>query len=295
MMENMDFNTETKINIREVNKIIDQHIRHSGALVTILQSVQEKYSYLPRTALEQVSKRLQVPTSRVFHVATFYKAFSLNPKGKHLSTVCLGTACHVRGAKKIASEFERQLNIKAGETTPDKEFTLETVNCVGACALGPVVVVDDKYFPHSTKENVKEIIGKYRGGLDKEDLKTDKRIFPVDVYCPFCNHSLMDQSHLIDGIASIRVMISFGNKQGWLRLSSYYGSYNVESQQEVPMRTVVNFSCPHCHEELVGTSSCVECDAPMIPMMVRGGGSLQVCSRRGCKGHMLDLSYIKYP
>ncbi len=295
MMENMDFNTETKIDLREVNKIIDQHIRHAGALITILQSVQEKYSYLPRPALEQVSKRLQVPTSRVFHVATFYKAFSLNPKGKHLSTVCLGTACHVRGAKKIASEFERQLNIKAGETTPDKEFTLETVNCVGACALGPVVVVDGKYFPHSTKENVKEIIGKYREGLDKEDFKADKRIFPVEVYCPFCNHSLMDQSHLIDGIASIQVMISFGGKQGWLRLSSYYGSYNVESQYEVPMRTVVHFSCPHCHEEIVDTSSCVECDAPMVPMMVRGGGNLQVCSRCGCKGHMLDLSYIKYP
>jgi NADH-quinone oxidoreductase subunit E len=295
MMENMDFNTETKIDIREINRIIDQHIRHAGALITILQSVQEKYSYLPRAALEQVSKRLQVPTSRVFHVATFYKAFSLNPKGKHLSTVCLGTACHVRGAKKIASEFERQLNIKAGETTEDKEFTLETVNCVGACALGPVVVVDEKYFPHSTKENVKEIIAKYRGGLDKEDFKSDKRIFPVEVCCPFCNHSLMDQSHPVDGMASIRVMISFGSKQGWLRLSSYFGSYNVQSQQKVPMRTVVKFSCPHCRKELIGTSSCVECDAPMVPMMVRGGGSLQVCSRRGCKGHMLDLSYIKYP
>ena len=291
-MNNMNLHRETGIKMREVDHIIDNYIGQSGALIALLQAVQEKYGFLPRPVLEQVSKRLGVPLSQVYHVATFYKAFSLDPRGKHLSTVCLGTACHVRGALEIAEEFERQLNIKAGETTADKEFTLETVNCLGACALGPVMVVDGKYFPHSAKEEVKEIINKQKGGLGKVDFKTDKRFIPLKVDCPRCNCSLTDQDHLIDGIASIRVMIFYRNKQGWLRLSSYYGSYHLESELDVPMMMVVNFFCPHCHKELTGTSTCVECNAAMIPMKVKGGGRLETCARRGCKGHMLDLTEI---
>jgi hypothetical protein len=100
----------------------------------------------------------------------------------------------------------------------------------------------------------------------------------------------MDPDHLLDGYPSIRVTLSFGREHGWLRLSCLYGSYTVESEYEVPMDTLVNFFCPHCHAELVGASSCPECGAPMVPMIVRGGGIVQICSRRGCKGHMLDLS-----
>lgn len=281
------------MSFQKIDRLIKEHKNDKSALIGILQDIQKELNYLPRDALVRIAQGFDIPLSRIYSIVTFYKSFSLIPKGKHIATVCLGTACHVRGGKKIASEFESQLYINAGETTPDKEFTLETVNCVGACALGPVVIVDEQYFPHSTREKVKKIIEKHRGGLRKVDFKTDKRIFPVEVSCPFCNHSLMDQGHSIDGIPSIRVEISYGADRGWVRLSSYYGSYNVESELEVPIGTVVDFFCPHCGDDLAGAMDCFECDATMISMTVLGGGRLEICSRRYCKGHMLDLSNIK--
>jgi len=204
--------------------------------------------------------------------------------------VCLGTACHVRGAPIIAGEFERQLGISAGETTSDNEFTLDIVNCLGACALGPMVVVDGHYFSNVNTRKVKQILKRARVGLDKVEVKTDQRIFPIEVHCSRCNHSLMDPNHLIDGQPSARLTISFGQKHGWLRLSSLYGSYTLESEYETPMDTVTHFFCPHCHAELIGASNCPDCGAPMVPMIVRGGGMVQICSRRGCKEHMLDLN-----
>jgi hypothetical protein len=99
----------------------------------------------------------------------------------------------------------------------------------------------------------------------------------------------MDSRQEIDGHISIRITVSFGNKHGWFCLSSLYGSYEVSSQYEIPTDTIVNAFCPHCHAELIGGSKCGECSAPMVPMIVRGGGVVQICSRRGCKGHLLDL------
>jgi (2Fe-2S) ferredoxin len=204
----------------------------------------------------------------------------------------LGTACHVRSAPVVAEEFERQLNVKTGQTTKDKEFSLERVNCLGACALGPIVVVDGHYFSNVSTAKVKQILRKTRDGLDKVQVKTDEKIFPVEVGCSRCNHSLMDQEYLIDGHPSIRVTISIGRKHGWLRLSSLYGSHNVEAEYEVPMDELINFFCPHCHVELTGASKCIECEAPMVPLIVRGGGIVQICSRRGCRGHMLDFNGV---
>ena len=166
---------------------------------------------------------------------------------------------------------------------------METVNCLGACALGPVMVVDGHYFPKVKPADVKGILAKVREGLDMIELETDQRVFPVEVSCARCNHSLMDPQHVIDGHPAIRVTVSFGNKHGWFCLSSLYGSYNVSSFTEVPLDTIVNVFCPHCHAELIGGASCGECGAPMVPMIVRGGGIVQICSRRGCKGHLLDL------
>jgi hypothetical protein len=102
----------------------------------------------------------------------------------------------------------------------------------------------------------------------------------------------MDEEHEIDGRPSIRVTVSFGNRHGWLRLSSLYGSYAISSEYEVPLDSVVNFFCPNCHAELAGSSACGDCEAPMVPMIVHGGGVLQICSRRGCRGHMLDLNGV---
>jgi NADH:ubiquinone oxidoreductase subunit E len=269
--------------------IVDKHSGDRGGLISILEEIQAKYGYLPGDALRTVSEMTGRSLVDVYGVATFYRAFSLEPRGKHLVSVCLGTACHVRGAPRIAQEFQRQLGIPIGDTTPDREFTLEAVNCLGACALGPIVVVDGHYFSNVNKVKVAQILDKARAGLDTVEVETDERIFPVEVSCPRCNHSLMDPDHSLDGYPSIRVTMSFDQKHGWLRLSCLYGSYNVETEYEIPEETVVNFFCPHCHAELIGASLCPLCGAPMVPMIIRGGGVVQICSRRGCKGHMLDL------
>ncbi len=261
-----------------------------GGLIALLESIQAKYNYLPEEALREVAASTGRSLVDIYGVATFYKAFSLKPRGKHLVSVCLGTACHVRGGPAIAEEFERRLGIRAGETTDDREFTLETVNCLGACALGPVAVVDGKYFTKVRRTQVNDILKQAVAGVDEIDAAADKRVFPIEVSCPRCNHSLMDETHVVDGRASVRVTISVGQQHGWLCLSSLYGSYNTASEFPIPEDAVVHFFCPHCHGELLGTSACAECGAPMVRMMVRGGGVVQVCSRRGCKGHVLDVN-----
>lgn len=279
------------MNPEHILRILENHRDNKGGLISILEDIQAQFGYLPEEALRMVAQSTGRSLVDVYGVATFYKAFSLKPRGKHLISVCMGTACHVRGASSVGEEFKQQLGINAGETTPDKEITLETVNCLGACAIGPMVVVDGHYFPNLTRQKVKEIIHRATVGLDQVDITTDERIFPVEVSCPRCNHSLMDRSHYIDGYPSIRVTVSFNDMHGWLRLSCLYGSFSADSEYKVPMDTVINFFCPYCHAELIAASKCLKCDAPMVPMLVRGGGGVvQICSRRGCRGHMLDLT-----
>jgi NADH-quinone oxidoreductase subunit E len=144
-----------------VNTFLAKHNKEKRALIAILQDIQAEYNYLPRPALQLVSQCLDIPLIDVVGVATFYRAFSLTPRGEHVATVCLGTACHVRGGPKILNEFEKKLSIKAGETTKDNRFTLETVACLGCCAIGPVVVVDGNYYSHTTIGKVDSIIKTY--------------------------------------------------------------------------------------------------------------------------------------
>ena len=142
------------------------------SLIQILQDITSEYNYLPEPCLRQISQRLNVSLSEVFEVTTFYRAFSLEPRGKHLIHVCLGTACHVRGVPQVLDGIERTLNIKAGQTSNDLMFTLETVNCVGACALGPVVVIDGQYHGQMTQAKVKKLLEKYtkaRRGSNETD------------------------------------------------------------------------------------------------------------------------------
>jgi len=271
-------------------RIVEEHAGEYGGLIGILQQIQARYGYLPPDALAVVADKTGRSLTDVYGVATFFRSFSLQPRGKHVCLVCLGTACHVRGGPVIAEEFTRALGVNPGETTPDRDFTLETVNCLGACALGPIVVVDGHYCANVSPAMVKEILEKARKGLDSVDVTTDQRIFPVEVSCPRCNHSLMDPDHTVDGRPSIRVTVSFAHEHFSLRLSCLYGSYNQQSDREIPEEAMVDFFCPHCHAHLIGGSSCPECVAPMVPMIVRGGGIVQICSRRGCKGHILDLN-----
>lgn len=278
------------MNKEEVLSIVEKHNGDRGSLISILEDMQAKYGYLSEEALRLVAAETGRSLVDIYGVATFYRAFSLKPRGKHLVSVCLGTACHVRGGPAIARELERQLGIKPGETTPDREFTFETVNCLGACALGPVVVIDGKYFPKVKSSMVGDILAKARVGIDLIKVDDDERIFPVEVSCARCNHSLMDPRHVIEGHPAVRVTAYFDGKHGWLAISSLWGSYTVHSEHEIPAHTVVTFFCPHCHAEMKGGSGCADCGAPMVPMIVRSGGVVQLCSRRGCKGHMLDLS-----
>lgn len=273
-----------------VSRIVEEHADKFGGLIGILQQIQTRYGYLPPDALAVVADKTGRSLTDVYGVATFFRSFSLRPRGKHVCSVCLGTACHVRDGPVIAEEFGRALGVAPGGTTPSRDFTLETVNCLGACALGPIIVVDGHYFSNVSPVKVKEILEQARNGLDKVDVKTDPRVFPVEVSCPRCNHSLMDPDHPVDGHPSIRVTVSFAREHFSLRLSCLYGSYNQQSDEEIPKEAMVDFFCPHCHAHLTGGSSCPECGAPVVPMIVRGGGVVQICSRRGCRGHILDLN-----
>jgi len=131
-------------------------------LIEVLQDIQQTEGYISEDAMCAVSERLAVPLIEVYRVAKFYKAFSLQPRGKHVITVCMGTACHVRGAVRMLDEVSGQLCIRPGETTEDRMFTMESVNCLGACALGPVVVVDGKYHHHMTPGKLRKLIQSLR-------------------------------------------------------------------------------------------------------------------------------------
>ena len=146
---------------QKTKSIVDNYQRDPGMLVSILQDIQAEYNYLPEKVLVEVSRALDTSLSQVYSVATFFKAFSLEPRGRHLINVCLGTACHVRGAVKVLEAIERELAIKAGRTTKDLKFTLETVNCVGACALGPIVIIDGEYYGQMKTDKVKALLENY--------------------------------------------------------------------------------------------------------------------------------------
>jgi NADH-quinone oxidoreductase subunit E len=144
-----------------VRKVLETYQNDKSALIDILHDTQSEIGYLPKEALKEISEGLGIALSRVYSVATFFKAFSLTPRGRHLINVCMGTACHVRGSDKVLEQLEKELGIKTGGNTPDLKFTLETVNCVGACALGPMVIIGEDYHGEMTPEKVSEVIKNY--------------------------------------------------------------------------------------------------------------------------------------
>ena len=144
--------------------IIARYNGEKSFLLAILQDIQGVYNYLPLPILKMVSREMDIPLMRVYEVATFYNAFSLTPRGEHVVRLCVGTACHVRGAAGILDKLERTLELKPGETSSDMKFTLETVNCVGACALGPVMVLDGEYHGQVTMATVDKVIGPLQKG-----------------------------------------------------------------------------------------------------------------------------------
>lgn len=157
-----------------VKAIVKAHGNDPGDLIAILQDLMAHYKYLPKEQLKEVAKELNIPENRVYAVATFFRAFSLEPKGKHDIHVCTGTACHVRGAPRLVDELKRMLNVDVRHTTKDGMFSLDTVNCVGSCALGPVITVDDVLYGKLTLKELRKVIKNYQ---DKERAtdETQKR------------------------------------------------------------------------------------------------------------------------
>ena len=145
-----------------IDQIIDNHQGEASSLIQVLLEIHSENHWLPKEALERVSEKLQVPLARIQHIATFYKAFSLVPKGRHGIHVCMGTACHVRGAGRVLDTVQDLTGIKPGETDLDLKFSLETVNCVGCCALGPVMDVDGKIYGHMAPAETADILKNYK-------------------------------------------------------------------------------------------------------------------------------------
>ena len=145
----------------KIDQIIDKYQGDASTLIQVLLEIQSENHWLPKEALEQVSKKLQVPLNQIQHVATFYKAFSLVPRGRHEIQVCMGTACHIRGSPRVLDTVQDLTGIRPGETDLDLKFSLETVNCLGCCAMGPVMVVDGKYHGKTAPAKVEGVLKDY--------------------------------------------------------------------------------------------------------------------------------------
>ena len=147
-----------------VSKFLNEYENDDESLIQVLLRIQETYGWLPQEMLTEISRQLKIPYNRVYQVATFYKAFSPAPRGKHIIKVCTGTSCIVRGSQTILDGLTRKLGIRVDETTSDGMFTLETVNCVGCCALGPLITVDEKYYGNLKLQDIDGILSSYGGG-----------------------------------------------------------------------------------------------------------------------------------
>jgi NADH-quinone oxidoreductase subunit E len=141
-----------------IDQIIDRYETEKGILIQVLLDIQHEFNWIPKEAIKRVSVRLKIPYSQIFRIASFYTALNLKPIGRHLVRVCVGTACYIRGAPRILDFVEDKLGIKSGETTSDCKFSLETVNCLGCCALGPVIEIDGKYFGKLNSVKLEKIV-----------------------------------------------------------------------------------------------------------------------------------------
>ena len=149
------------MSIDRIERIIEKYECKTGVLIQLLLEIQHELNWIPPEAITRINKRLKIPVSEIYRVASFYTALSLKPRGRHLVRVCAGTACYVRGGPRVLDSVERTLNIRAGETTKDGKFTLETVNCLGCCALGPVVEIDGQYHGKLSSATVEKLLSKY--------------------------------------------------------------------------------------------------------------------------------------
>lgn len=162
---------------KRVKAIIEENKNTKGGLIPILHEIQELYGYLPEEALKNVSEGINIPLTEIYGVASFYHFFSLEPKGKHIIRVCLGTACYVKGSQRIIDRLAQELNVEIGKTTADGEFTLEATRCLGACGLAPVMTIDDKVYGRVTLDDIRRILDEYSNHqIDFEPLEPEEEI-----------------------------------------------------------------------------------------------------------------------
>lgn len=153
---------EEEIDLTGANEVIDKYLHIHGALMPVLQGIQEHYGYIPEPTVDLVAERLNVYSSQIYGVLTFYAQFHLEPRGKYIVRVCMGTACHVKGAGRIADTIKERLGVGHAETTPDLKFTAEYVACIGACGMAPVIMVNDDTFGSLTVQKMVEVLSKYQ-------------------------------------------------------------------------------------------------------------------------------------
>ncbi|HPL63070.1 MAG TPA: NAD(P)H-dependent oxidoreductase subunit E [Syntrophales bacterium] len=285
----------TEMTPEAIEKIIAVHAGNQGSLISILEDIQDRCRYLPEDALRTVARLTGRSLVDVYGVATFYKAFSLKPRGRHLVSVCLGTACHVRSAPDIVDEFKRQLGLEPGETSRDGEFTLETVNCLGTCALGPIVAVDGRYFSKVGRKDVTKIIRAAKADFMEDGSPEERAGLPAKVVCPHCGVSLTVPEKGAGREASLLLEASGGGKRAQVRISGVLGAGMSRSGNDFQPDTRVRYSCPNCRAGLDGAALCPECGAEMASLAFEGGGSLLICSCWGCANCMVRLNVPAAP
>jgi len=154
-------------NIEFIDELLKRYDYQSGSLIPMMQDIQVEYEYLPKDVLKYLSKQLQVPLSQIYSVATFYTSFSLAPRGQHLITLCMGTVCFLKGASKISEIIQEELQVEPGGTSPDRRFTFQPVNCLGACALAPIMKIDEEYYNKVTPDDILQILAKYESASEE--------------------------------------------------------------------------------------------------------------------------------
>jgi len=147
-----------------VDEVLERYPARASSLISVLEDLQESLRYLPEQVLDRVAAELDVPRAQTYHVATFYRAFSLKPRGEHLISICRGTACHVQGAQKIADMIESELRVRDGETTDDGVFTIQSVRCLGCCSLAPAIMIDREVYGGVTPASLRKVLTSYRDG-----------------------------------------------------------------------------------------------------------------------------------
>ena len=270
--------------VERIDEIIDRYGADEQFSLAILQDIQKTYNYLPRMALEHTANRLHTPQSELYRLATFFSAFSLEPKGECAVKVCLGTACHVRGGSRILETLERELGITSGHTTPDGKFSLEAVRCLGACALAPVVVVNEEPYASMTPDKVTRLISQL-GSAETEQAEAPTDEADAHPGGP-PDRGERELDHGVSGTPRIGGLEELRNVQG---------QYREEIKAGAEANTTITIGMGTCGisagARAVRQAILAECDARKIDARVTSVGCIGMC----WKEPLVDIQQGDHP